>query len=800
MTMRPAPTAAFARSILLSTALLSALPAALPATPVFALPPAPAAPAARAAASAPAGGGWIAASYEALLDSRQIVRSGERLATARRDPQERPALQPLLAPYSRLLPAMLQMAAGSASPVSSAPSALPFRDVAERYPPGAEQPGWAAILREGRFLLTADGAGRARIFLPGDSPRRAYEREYGWLRLPLATLLPADGSPLAVEVYAYGNDYANAELALLTGHYAFKAASFPTRKERPDLAALEGFFARGLSPEGGRLERGRGLVLYGRRPDAPERPGPTLAGAPIALTDLAVAYRAAFFAGDNTAFVSLDPDTDVTRVRVNFGGLLEDTRLGTVLLEADKRFKTLAAGVTPEGDLDQRAAIAREVPGFLDAGSRELAMPDTPGRRGWIGTRLWFYPDSVRVETDPARTVARVANPRLLADAERPRDEFMSASEFVRERKSRLSPSIRATVADLNARYPLYAQAFPPLAELEQVGRLMALAAWLRKADTLWLDLESLLALTLPPAPTERVRNRLLTVSAVSYLGTSAPKPAGVVALSAVAVLDPLLDSPLERLFPDQDSFLRAWPGRDAAGFAYWRGRPLRELVRTEEELRMVVDRAAPRVAAPPPPEMRELAGRLEISREEIRRLEAEAVSLGAPAGTAVGDTAPRAETLAIARREAGEQRDRTVARMRALAISRRTVSQINGGINLDPANIRMESREMNAALREMLEGEGWVGSDSFSADAAPVPAGDRPAARPRRPPAPAPAAPVPGREKKPAPASPARERIRLAPARLTVTGLPPAVMSGAVEGRVDAGGRIVFTPSSLAP
>ena len=68
----------------------------------------------------------------------------------------------------------------------------------------------------------------------------------------------------------------------------------------------------------------------------------TLAGEPVSLADLAVAYRAVFHAGDNDAFISLDPNADPALASVNFGGHLEDTRIGAAILAADRRSRPSA--------------------------------------------------------------------------------------------------------------------------------------------------------------------------------------------------------------------------------------------------------------------------------------------------------------------------------------------------------------------------------------------------------------------------------------------------------------------------
>ena len=158
-------------------------------------------------------------------------------------------------------------------------------------------------------------------FSPGEDPRAAYRRAYSVLRHPLNVLLPAGGQ-LEVEVFAYRNDYASAELTLFTLPYRFRAKAFPPQGVPLDLAGL-------VYPSGRKADsRARSWPPAKGSFYASRGPRPTLSGLPVTLADFAVAYRAVFHAGDTEAFVSLDRHPDPTLAAVNFGGLLEDTRVG----------------------------------------------------------------------------------------------------------------------------------------------------------------------------------------------------------------------------------------------------------------------------------------------------------------------------------------------------------------------------------------------------------------------------------------------------------------------------------------
>ena len=200
-------------------------------------------------------------------------------------------------------------------------------------------------------------------------------------------------------------------------------------------------------------------------------------------SDLAVAYRAVFHAGDNEAFISLDPHSDPTKVTVNFGGYLENTRIGSVVLEADKRFKTITSGLDPNKFNDLRQYTRQYVPSFLTVAEQDLTDSSHLSYGKWIGTRFWFYPDSIGIESDLNYQYAMITNPIFMADAERSRDDFASPEEFQKKKNTTLSPSIRRNIDHLNQNYLQYAQAFNELKELTTVARLMGICSWLYKAS-----------------------------------------------------------------------------------------------------------------------------------------------------------------------------------------------------------------------------------------------------------------------------------------------------------------------------
>ena len=352
-----------------------------------------------------------------------------------------------------------------------------------------------------------------------------------------------------MRTYAYQNDFAKCELKLCVEPYTVEAKDFPTPpgKTSLDLDSLQEFFEQGYDLTGGSADSNNKLILVGKKGTRP-----TLAAVPVELSDLAVAYRAVFHAGDNQAFISLDPHRDPTRVNVNFGGYLEDTHIGSVVLEADKRFKTITSGLDPTSLLDLRSEIRSHIPGFATTGERDLALTET-GHSGWQGTRFWYYPDSVEIESSLDYRQGAIVRAQFTADAERSRSDFGSSVEFDREKKARLSPSIQMNIKDLNQNYAQYADFFPELRELSTVARLMGICIWMQKANLNNLDLDALLSVNLPVIQTPREKKQLIAAALISAQEHTDVQLSDVVARAAVRYLTPMLDKTVNEVFPKDE-------------------------------------------------------------------------------------------------------------------------------------------------------------------------------------------------------------------------------------------------------
>ena len=681
---------------------------------------------------------WVRVNYAQLLDESALVRTGQPLNAAVRDPGLRGAVQPFIDPYSYLLQHAVEMLNG--------PDPLAHTSVTEQYAPGAAQPAWVAVFRGGRVHAVADGADHVRLFLEGTDPDAAYAQHYSVVRHCLNALAPRDGGPLQVDVYAYQHDYAASELKLNTRCSRLSDTSFPSRKKELDLAGLSRFFAEGSVLEGAQLSRTEGLVLYGR-------PGKRLSlrGEPLSLADLAVAYRAAFHAGDNQAFVSLDEHADPTRATVNFGGFLEDTRVGSVVLEADKRLKTITAGLDPNTYRDLRQATRGRIPSFMSASERDLAAGGPGAGGGWIAARLWLYPDKAGVETDPDYEFATITHPRFTADAERSRKRFVSG-DGPEPAASAISPGTREVIDHFNAHYDEYAEAFPELGELSTVARLMALVSWLTQASPDWLDLDSLLAVELPACTTERERANLLTATVVSRPADGRVDAAYVAANARLLHLTPVLDQSIREYFKTSAqlaSYLRIPRGasvgvtgddevRASEILAQQSAEPVRSLIRSRRDLRALAEYgigagetgASSRSAS---------AAELESIERDLARLESEIAAVKGQLATAEGGSynglvdrhnALVKEHSALLSRHREQVLGHNAAQVRTTA-----VMEIAGGVDLDPRSFQILATtdserlaELQQLARSVADGEAlnaraseWVRSQAVKIPAPPL-------------------------------------------------------------------------------
>jgi len=528
---------------------------------------------------------WLVVDYGRLVDREALTPSGEPLGIVldRLDGRPRPGagergrerdrldhvlVDPLLEPYAFVLPDALDALAGAPDP--------PMVEIGRLWAAGEAQPAWAALLRARRYLVESDGRGHLRAFLPfrgagregvpglasGAAAEAAFRDAWPVLRHVLAAerrrLAAGNGGdppPLTVEVHPYVARPEATTFLLGTARRVIEVTDTGPDGTRPplDLAALRAFFAEGWQLEGGRLDGEGGLVLFGSKP----ADRPTLLGRPVSLADLAVAWRAVAHGEGATPSMSLDRGRHPWESMVDFGGRLGDTRLGWVSLLCDIRFKTFSLGIDVLEGRDVREEVRGRVPGFathLERFARNPASRQVMGQQ----TRLWFYPDTVDLVLSPARDLLAIRRARMMASSEGLRG--IEAGAGTRE----LPPWTRETIAAINERYDRLAELFPELRELDQVARLLSLATWLRRARESGVtvpDLDVLLALELPAAPTPRTFPQLLAFDVLPAPGGKGP--VDVIDRTDVALALGRLEPRAGGALPRAERFRRAVLGLD---------------------------------------------------------------------------------------------------------------------------------------------------------------------------------------------------------------------------------------------
>lgn len=448
-----------------------------------------------AEAKGPARARWIRIEYDDLIDRSLVTHSGKTVGALLRTlprkggrfpPPVLADLQPHLEPFSFVLREIVPGGAPTGGKGA-------YRNVVEEYPSGSRQPAWAALFREGRYQLAA-GDGRARLFIEGEDPSALFRRHHGVVRHPLARVLEeAGGDRIVLEVYAFRNDYAARTLFFNPDPYVTEIlrADLAPKAREISLPELAEFFSRAPTLEAAEIDDNEDLFLYGNYGKAQ-----TIAGRPISLSDFAVVYRAVFHHGYAPPFVSLDPSGDNRYAKVNFGGLLTDTRVGTVLMEADRLFKTMITGLDPGSCSPVADNVRGAVPDFRTMDERALFRDKAEDTK----VRFWFYPDQIRTVTDGRIGVVETYR-------------FTAAEERLGG-KVRSDPAGREMIDHLNGNFDRYVQAFPVYGELLSVGRMMAVAKWLHEAGARRrVDLDALLSVELPPHATPRRNRKLLAAT-----------------------------------------------------------------------------------------------------------------------------------------------------------------------------------------------------------------------------------------------------------------------------------------------
>jgi hypothetical protein len=680
---------------------------------------------------------WVDANYDDLINRAQLTASGRTvgavLGTFSAGRRDQAQLQPFLDRYAGMLDDLV---------AAERPSdRVNYAAICDSFPAGSAQPAWAALVRSGAMHISSDGKGRVRIFLPVSypstsvDPKVVYRSRYGVLRHPLGWLADKQaGQPLTIEVFCYNNDYARQTLHLYLQSYSFMEGSFPSSfPQALNLDELREFMQVAPRVIGARIEAGS-LVIVGDKSNRE-----TLAGSPISIADLAIAYRACWHSGADEPYVSLDPHADPTKVTVSLGGYLEDTRIGTVLLEADKRFKSFSTGLSPDGVADITPTVQARVPTFIPSDQRHFSNPTI--ETGWRGTRFWFYPDSIVVESNLDGSIAAIVSPRFTADAERSEEDMRKLGVEMKSAKVMLDPETRESIAEFNRDYDQLRGNFPELNELDTVGRIMGLFVWSKRSlSRNQLDWDALLGVELPAYSTPRDKYQLITAS---HLVESGEAPALSQKINRFAFTRMLSVRFAEFRFSESEmvrlregSASRLWDvRRTTAGL--WSGvdadKPIGELLNDKVLVQNFASVMSKRFQKSP--QMDALKARLDATKAEMARLDA-LITQGKAQLAAMNSAQFHDEYNKLVdnvNETIGARRNLTVVFNEAVDAYNaspqvtRSVVQVGGGISVRPESFSIRSEPASPAVAKVKElssgtkeAEGFVMSRPASSGVAP--------------------------------------------------------------------------------
>ncbi len=447
---------------------------------------------------------WVTISYSGLVDKSVLTHSGETIGEViNKIPNYtndiKGLVQPYLEPYSVLCHKVLL--------ASTKPDTIPLINIINHYPIGSEQPVWVALFREGHYQLYYNSH-LIRVFVKGSKPEASYQKHYSVIRHPIRDVINSNNIDITnIEIYVFNNNYSNNEIRLNTIPYIidtndlpiskYKKPDLPPKSNPMDLVSMKEFFDKNVILEAIEVDNQNDLYLYGKKTDEMQ----TISGKRISLSDFAVIYRSTFHYGFNSPYISLDNHEDNRYAKVNFGGHLENTYAGNVVLEADKLFKTLGTGLDPNTHKLLKSKITKKVPNFLTEDERNLLENFGDNH---MQIRYWFYPDSIVTVTDGS--IGAVQKYQFLADIER-----MDA-------KISVGNAVKKTINHLNQNYSQYERAFLTFKELSSVGRFMALISWLKGMNIdNRLELDDLLSVMIPSFTTPIKTKKMLAVTAIAY-------------------------------------------------------------------------------------------------------------------------------------------------------------------------------------------------------------------------------------------------------------------------------------------
>ena len=608
---------------------------------------------------------WVTIEYGGLVNTSTLTHSGETVGDIIQkipiyNDDLKGLVQQYLEPYSILCHDVLLSTID--------PDTLPLVNILAHYPAGSEQPAWVDLFREGHFQLYYNNH-VIRVFMKGSKVKSSFEQYHSVIRHPIRDVINSKYTSIDnVEIYVFNNDYAKMELRLNTIPESFNVNELDLSSKRKsiDLASIEDFLNQGVMLEAIEVDTNNDLYFYGRKAQRQ-----TLAGYPLSLSDIAVIYRSIFHYGNNAPYISLDKHEDNRYAKVNFGGHLENTHAGSVVLEADKLFKSLGTGIDPNTHELVKSKITKEVPDFLAEDERSLLEDISNGH---TQIRYWFYPDSIGTVTDGS--IGAIMTHQFLADVER------------MDIKVNVSNAVRKTIDHLNQNFSQYERAEKTFKSLSTVGRIMALINWLQimnMGDR--IELDELLSVKIPAFTTPNRTKKMLVVTAIAYPENSYLNSRNVRDYTKVYYISDLLDQYSSST--SDDYFL------EVAG-NYFSKIDISELAPPMfNELQSTIDYYG-RLIKSNESEIESLENEIESKKYALNRYNSREVDQ-------YNDRINEYNSLLATQESYINTYNSKINELNNMNITSRSITSIGGGINLRPSEFKRISRNKNAAkLREV--------------------------------------------------------------------------------------------------
>ncbi|ADQ14486.1 hypothetical protein [Halanaerobium hydrogeniformans] len=455
----------------------------------------------------------IQITYKEQIPGSTITHSGETIEEVLGNKEslsdnEKALLQEYLEKYSSLLKNQL---------VENTDIEEDYTNIIEHYPVENREPAWVDLFREGRFQLYYN-SDLIRVFVQGSNPKEDFEKHKSIIRFPIRSVINSDDTEIKeIEVYSFENDYASQKLTLYEKPHSISINDLDLKnnKQSIDLTSIQNMFNQKVNLEALEITNDDELYFYGKLDETA-----TLANEIISLSDIAVVYRALFHHGYNSPYISLDKHEINKYAKVNFGGYLDNTRAGYVLLEADKFFKTLSVGLDPNTYELVADDMKEDIPGFLTEDERTLLnesgksiskndqisfLFDSYTNNDIKRIRYWFYPEEITTITDG--NIGVIKN-----------NQFLAGSERMDEEDITLDKSTKDTIAHLNNNYHYYESHSKRMKELSNLGKILGLINWLKeeRIDNR-VDLDQFLSVELPSLKTDNKTDKLLAATALIY-------------------------------------------------------------------------------------------------------------------------------------------------------------------------------------------------------------------------------------------------------------------------------------------